>query len=161
MVISDVTKYKNKIMDELCSKPDILTLINNPNINPANPESMKKVNLFSFMKVPNTTTDVANYICFDFNARSSSYNDLYKNVTITMAAICHEDTIDTVYGNRHDVLGGVLLEAFNWSNILGLELELFSDVESILEKEYHARTLQFKNLTLNSLKNGVKINGIR
>jgi len=161
MVISDVTKYKNKIMDELCSKPDIVKLINNPEINPNNPEGMKNVNIFSYMRIPNTTTTVKNYICFDFNARSSTYNDLYKNVNISMSAICHEDDIKTVFGNRHDALGGLLLETFNWSNLLGFQLELYSDTESILEKEYHMRTLQFKNLVLNSVKNGVKMNGNR
>jgi len=161
MVISDVTKYKNKIMDKLCSIPDIVTLINNPDIDPNDPEGMKNVNLFSYIKIPNTTTTVKNYICFDFNARSSTFNDLYKNVTITMMAICHEDSINVLWGNRHDVLGGILLESFNWTNLLGLQLELTSDTEGLMEKDYHVRTLQFKNTTLNSLKNGVKVNGSR
>ena len=168
MVTSDVTKYKNKIMNKLCSIPDIVTLINNPDItqdNPDitqdNPDKLKDVNIFSYMKIPNTTMSVKNYICFDFNARSSSYNELYKNINITISSICHESEINTSWGNRHDVMGGVILENFNWSNFLGLELELYSDTESILEKEYHVRTLQFKNLALNSLKNGVKVNGVR
>lgn len=161
MVISDVIKYKNKIMNKLCSIPDIVTLINNPEITIANSDKLKDVNIFSYMKIPNAIISVKNYICFDFNARSSSYNDLYKNINISISAICHESEIKTVWGNRYDVLGGVILENFNWSNLLGLELELYSDTESILEREYHVRTLQFKNLALNSLKNGVKINGIR
>lgn len=113
------------------------------------------------MKIPNTTLEAKNYICFDFNARGSSYNDLYKNVTITIAAICHESEIKTMWGNRHDVLGGVILDVFNWSNVIGLELELISDTESILEEKYHVRTLKFTNLVLNSIKNGVKVNGFR
>lgn len=161
MVISDVTKYKNKITNKLCSISDVVTLINNPDITQDNSDKMKDVNIFSYMKIPNTTMSVKNYICFDFNAKSSNYNELYKNVNITIAAICHESEIKTVWGNRHDVIGGVILENFNWSNFLGLELELYSDTESILKEEYHVRTLQFKNLTLNSLKNGVKVNGTR
>lgn len=161
MIVSDVTKYKNKIMNKICSSPDIVTLINNPNITIDNSDEMKNVNAFSYMKIPNTSLAVKNYICFDFNAKSSSYNDLYKNVTINVACICHEGEINTMWGNRHDILGGVILETFNWSNILGLQLELVSDVENILEKEYHVRTLTFKNLTLNSIKNGVKVNGVK
>jgi hypothetical protein len=161
LVVSDVVKYKNKIMNKLCSIPDIVTLINNPEITQNNPDQMKNVNIFPYMKIPNITLSVKNYICFAFDARSSNYNDLYKNVNITISAICHESDIKTAWGNRYDVLGGVILESFNWSNFLGLELELYSDTESILEKEYHMRTLQFKNLTLNSLKNGVKVNGNR
>lgn len=161
MVISDVTKYKNKITNKLCSISDVVTLINNPDITQDNSDKMKDTHVFSYMKIPNTTMSVKNYICFDFNAKSSNYNELYKNINITIAAICHESEMKTVWGNRHDVMGGVILENFNWSNFIGLELELYSDTESILEKEYHVRTLQFKNLTLNSLKNGVKVNGVR
>jgi hypothetical protein len=161
MVVSDVTKYKNKIMNKLCSIPDIVTLVNNPDITLVNSDKMKNTNIFSYMKIPNTTLSVKNYICFDFNARSSNYNDLYKNVNITISVICHETDIMTAWGNRYDVIGGVIIDNFNWSNFLGFELELYSDTESILEKEYHMRTLQFKNITLNSLQNGVKINGSR
>ena len=161
MVISDVINYKNKITSKLCSIQDVVTLMNNPDITQDNSDKMKNTHIFSYMKIPNTIMSVKNYICFDFNAKSSNYNELYKNINITIAAICHESEIKTVWGNRHDVMGGVILENFNWSNFLGLELELYSDTESILEKEYHVRTLQFKNLTLNSLKNGVKVNGIR
>lgn len=161
MVVSDVTKYKTKIMNKLCSIPDVVTLINNPSITQENPDAMKNVNIFSYMKIPNTITTVKNYICFDFNARSSNYNDLYKNVNISISVICHESDIKTSWGNRHDILAGVILESLNWSNFLGLQLELYSDTEAILESDYHIRTLQFKNLILNSTPNGVKKNGIR
>lgn len=161
MIISDVIKYKNVIMGKLFSTPDIITLIDNRDISSDTPEKLINVNFFPYMKIPDATLKAKNYVCFDFNARSSNYNDLYKNVTITIGAICHESEISTAWGNRHDVLGGVLIELFNWSNILGLQLELISDTESILENNYHARTLQFKNLVLNSVKNGVKINGTR
>lgn len=159
MVISDVTKYKNKIMNKLCTIPDIITLINNPEINMSNADMMKNTHIFSYVRIPNTTVEAKNYICFDFSAASSRYNDAYKNININFVIICHESEINTVWGNRHDALGGVVLESFNWSNVLGLELELHSDTESILQNEYHVRTLQFKNLTLNSIKNGVKVNG--
>ena len=159
MVVSDVIKYKNKIISKLIDIPDIFTYIKNTDI--SKPSDMIYKNVFPYMKIPDTTTVVKNYICFDFNARSSNYNDLYKNINITISVICHESDIKTAYGCRHDVLGSIILENFNWSNFLGLELELYSDMESILEKEYHVRTLQFKNLVLNSLQNGVKRNGTR
>lgn len=159
MVISDNIIYKNKIMNKLCSIPDIVTLINNPKITTDNPEAMKKVNIFSRMRVPNTTIGVKNYICFNFNSRTDTRNKLFKNVVFDIAVICHEVEIDTVWGNRHDTMAGVITDVFNWSDFLGFELELVSDTESILEKEYYVRTLQFRNLTPNSLSNGVKMDG--
>jgi hypothetical protein len=159
MVISDVIKYKNKIMNKLLSINDVFTLINNTSLTDA--AQMKNVNIFPFMKVPDITTTVKNYICFDFNGKTSTKNNLYNNIFINIAVVCHEAEIKTSWGSRHDVLGGVIIDNFNWSNFLGLELELISDNESILSNSYHVRTLQFKNLTLNGLENGVKINGTR
>jgi hypothetical protein len=155
----DVITYKSVIMNELCSTPDIFTLIDNDKI--SQPDQMSDNNLFSYMKIPDTTLEVENYICFDVNARSSSYNDLYKNITINMAVVCHNHNIKAGMGNRHDLLGGVVIDILNFSNLLGLQLELVSDTETIWEKEYNVRLLQFKNLTLNSVRNGVRINGIR
>jgi hypothetical protein len=153
----DVTTYKSNIMGNLVGTPDVFTLIHNINI--TKPFDMVDRNIFSYMRIPDTTLTVKNYICFDFNAKSSSYNDLYKNVTINLAVVCHQDDIKYASGNRHDVLAGVIINKFNWSNLLGLQLELVSDTETIWEKEYHVRLLQFKNSTFNSLQNGVKING--
>lgn len=159
MVISDNITYKNKIMNKLCSIADIVTLINNPNINQNNPDKMRETHIFSRMKMPNTTLTAKNYICFDFNSKIYSRNEVLKNITIHIGIICHEDEINTIWGNRHDVLAGVITDAFNWSDFLGFELEQISDKEDILEKEYYARTLTFQNLAPNSLSNGVKMDG--
>ena len=159
MVVSDVMKYKSKIMAELISVPDIYTLINNKDISKGS--DMVNKNIFSYMKIPDTTTIVKNYICFDYNSVKSSVNDSFKNITINIGVICHESEIITPWGNRFDVLAGVLTESINWSNLLGFEVKLVSDKENIFENDYHGRTLQFKNVTFNSLKDGIKINGSR
>jgi hypothetical protein len=159
MTITDNTQYKSKIMDKIINTPDVVTLINNPAIISSQPDSMKNVNVFSRMKIPNTTLNVKNYICFNFNSRIHSANKVFKDIIFEIAIICHEDEVDIDGTNRHDLLAGVISEAFNWSKFLGFELELTSDTESILEKEYYCRTLQFRNLTPNSLSNGEKMDG--
>lgn len=159
MVASDVMEYKSKIMARLISIPDVYMLINNSDITKAS--DMINKNLFSYMWIPDTTTTVKNYICFDYNSTKSSINESFKNVTINIGVICPKSEIITPWGNRFDVLAGVLIESINWSNFLGFELELVSDKENIFENNYHGRMLQFKNLSFNSLKNGVKVNGTR
>lgn len=154
MVISDVVKYKQKIMSKLISIQDVFTLVNNKDI--TLPSQMPNVNIFPYMKIPNTATSVKNYICYDYNSRILSNNSSFKNVIINIAVISHESDISCPWGNRHDVLAGVLIDAFNWSDFLGFTLELIADNESILEKEYHVRTLQFRNVATNSINSGVK-----
>lgn len=156
MVISDVVKYKNKIMNKICSIPEILELINNPEISPENPDDMKNVNVFSRMKIPNIATNVKNYICFDYNEKTDTYNKTFKNVIINIGIVCHEDDIVTDYGNRHDVIAGVIEEYLNWSDFLGYVLELVSNTESILNNTYHVRTLVFKNVATNNINSGVR-----
>jgi hypothetical protein len=146
---SEVIEYKRKIINQLVSIPEIYNFISNTEI--TNPAQMVNKNIFSYMRVPDSTTTVKNYICFDYNSKKSNRNSAFKNCTINLGIICHEDTISTNYGNRHDVLGGIVLNSFNWTNILGFELELVSDTEAILENKYHVRTLQFVNLTTNNL----------
>lgn len=159
MIKSDATQYKSKIMGNIITNSDVFELINNPEI--TKPPQMKDKNVFSRMRFPNTTISVKNYICFDFNAKISRTNDVYENVTINIAIVCHEKTINCGSGNRHDELANVIADIFNWSNILGLQVKLISDTETIWEKEYHVRILQFTNIALNSVRNGVKINGTR
>lgn len=149
MVISDNIVYKNKIMNKLISIPDIFTLINNNNITES--DQMKDENIFSTMRVPKTSLLVKNYICFDFNSRIHTRNEVLKDIIINVGVICHESELKTVFGNRHDVISGVIEDAFNGSDFLGFELSLVSDLESLLDSDYHVRTLQFKNLARNNL----------
>lgn len=153
----DVIDYKMKIAGRLIELPNIITLLNNEEIIYA--DELINNNIFSYMKVPKTTMKAKNYICFDYNSKIFTRNEVLKSAIINIGIICHEDDIHTHYGNRHDVIAGVIIDDFNWSKFLGFELELVSDCESILEKDYHVRTLQFKNLTPNSLSNGVKMDG--
>lgn len=148
---SEVIDYKRKITSKLVSIPEVYQFINNTEITKA--AQMVNTNIFSYMKIPNSTTTVKNYICFDYNSKQSNKNSVFKTCTVNMGIICHEDTINTNYGNRHDVLGGIIMNSFNWTNILGFDLELISDTEAILEDKYHVRTLQFVNLTTNNLCN--------
>lgn len=149
MVISDIIICKNKIMNELISIEDVYKMINNKDI--SSPDKMKEVNIFSRMKVPNTTLKAKNYICFNYSEKILNANKVLKNIFINIAVVCHESEIITPYGNRHDLLGGIVLDAFNWSDFLGFQLELIGDDEGIINNEYYSRTLQFKNIAKNDI----------
>jgi hypothetical protein len=148
---SEVIDYKRKIINKLVSIPEVYDFINNTEITKA--AQMVNKNIFSYMRIPDSTITVKNYICFDFNSKKLNKNSVFKTCTVNMGIICHHDTIETVYGNRHDVLGGIIINSLNWTNILGFDLELISDTEAILAEKYHVRTLQFVNLTTNNLCN--------
>ena len=58
----------------------------------------------------------------------------------------------TEYGiSRHDLLGYLVRDIFNWSNLFGLQFKLITNKESAVDSDYYCRTLQFKAEKLNML----------
>jgi hypothetical protein len=153
LVITDVIKDKNKVMNKILSIPDIFTYIHNTDLTDAS--QMKDVNIFSRIRVPGTVTTVKNYICFKYSSKVDSYNKSFKNVYITFLVVSDEADIKTSYGNRHDVLSSIIINEFSWSDFLGFTLELTSDTEES-QGNYNTRTLTFTNTATNSLNSGVR-----
>ncbi len=72
------------------------------------------------------------------------------------------DIIDPDTGlARHDLIGSIIRERFNWSNIFGTQVKLVSNKESVTDNNYITRTMIFQGLTPNSIvrtdKNGTRI----
>lgn len=143
-------------MKKLVYIPDMLPIINNPEIKEV--EKLRNVNIFSRIKIPDTTKDSKNYVCFNFNSRIWGRNKDLKQISFDVVIMCHESNINTKYGNRHDVLAGMIAEDFSWSRFLGFELELMSDIES-QSNNFYTRTLTFQNLSQNNLTSGGKLDG--
>ena len=58
----------------------------------------------------------------------------------------------TEYGiSRHDLLGYLIRDDFNWTNLFGLQFKLITNKESYVDSDYYCRTLQFKAEKPNSL----------
>ena len=59
---------------------------------------------------------------------------------------------------RHDLIGALILDMFNWSNLFTDQIHCVSDVPSITDNDYVTRTIIFEQLTDNNLvktRNGV------
>ena len=50
-----------------------------------------------------------------------------------------------------DLIGNIIRDKINWSNIFGLQCKLISDKESVTDTEYATRKLIFQQTTLNSI----------
>ena len=48
---------------------------------------------------------------------------------------------------------------FNWSNLLGLQLKLVYNKESVTDTDFYVRTLKFEATKTNSLQKAVMTNG--
>lgn len=155
-----IIKSKRIIKKKLYSDPDVIETLNNPELNPSEPDTFLDINIFDYIRIPGTTTDTKNFICFDIrqqavNERNSHLKDMYYIFTVFV----YQDNIKTPYGtSRHDLLSYLIRDIFNYSNLFGSQLVEISDVPGIAEGYYSSRTLTFKAIQPGALNKAVRTN---
>lgn len=149
MLDSDISKSKRKIISTLIENNDIVTALGADDIDDR--YSLTYTHLFPYLRVPNTQIETGSYILVSISVpRVSTKNNAYKMMEITICVVTHQDHMQTIYNaNRNDLLAGIIIEEFNWSDILGFEMELRSDTESLLNETYHLREIKFNALAKN------------
>ena len=152
-VQDDIITMKRLIKQKLISDPDILEALHNPDIDLDSPDEFLDNNIFGFIRIPQTQDTVRNYICFLVeDIEDSQYNTHMKVQYIQFNCICHLDDIKTEYGiDRHDLLGYIIRDTFNWTNMFGLQFKLIYNKESVVDSDYYCRTLKFEAVKPNSL----------
>ena len=119
---------------------------NNPVIDLDSPDEFLDHNIYDFIRIPTSQDTVRNFICFTVDdIEENRFNEVIKTQYIQFHAICHLDDMKTGYGiSRHDLLGYLIRDIFNWTNIFGLQFKLITNKESTVDSDYYCRTLQFK-----------------
>jgi hypothetical protein len=152
-VNDDIIEMKRLIKQTLIADTDILEVLNNPKIDIDSPDEFLDTNIFGFIRIPTTQDTVRNFICFTIDdIEDHSFNEVMKIQNITFSAICHLSDMKTEYGiDRHDLLGYLIRDTFNWSNLFGLQFKLIYNKESTVDSDYYCRTLKFEAVKTNSL----------
>lgn len=156
-VDDDIVEIKRAIKRILISDPDILEALNNPNIPIDSPDEFLDNNIFGYLRVPKVQDTVRNFICFtveDVEPRRNAIdsNVVIKKQQIIINVICHLDDMTTEYGiDRHDLLGYLIRDTFNWTNEFGLQFHLLYNKERTVDGDYFCRTLSFQAQKLHSL----------
>lgn len=110
-------------------------------------------NIRPFLFIPDTQTEVKNYICYQVSFQDTvRYQPGLKDTFITFTIFVHgNDRMDKLTGiPRHDLIASIIRERFAWSNIFGMQTYLISNKESMVDNNYVARTLVFQLTDLNS-----------
>lgn len=149
----DIASKKRKIKQTLISDPDILEALHNPDIPLDSPDEFLDVNIYGFIRIPQTQDTARNFICFAIDdIEDHEFNTHFKRQQITFACICHLDEMQTKYGvDRHDLLAYLIRDTFNWTNMFGLQFKLVYNKESTMDSDYYCRTLKFVSEVPNSL----------
>lgn len=111
-------------------------------------------NIRPYLFIPNTQTDVKNYVCYQVSFDElPRYQNMQKYTEITFNIFVNgEDRTDKLTGiPRHDLIASIIREKFNWSNIFGMQTHLISSKESVTDNNYLVRTLIFQITDVNSI----------
>lgn len=160
-VDDDIIEMKRLIKQKLIADPDILEALHNTNIDLDSPDEFLDANIFGFIRIPQTQDTVRNFICFTVSDVENRYqsNEVMKTQYIQFNAICHLEDMKTEYGmDRHDLIGFLIRDIFNWTNDFGLQFKLISNEESAVDSDYYCRILKFKAEKLNSLNKATRSN---
>lgn len=152
-VQDDIIEMKRLIKQKLISDTDILEALHNTDIDIDSPDEFLDNNIYGFIRIPTTQDTVRNFICFTVDdIEDHQYNTHMKIQYIQFNCICHLDDMKTEYGiDRHDLLGYLVRDVFNWTNDFGLQFKLVYNKESTIDSDYYCRTLKFEATVPNSL----------
>lgn len=152
-VKDDIIEIKRLIKQKLIADTDILEALDNPDIDIDSPDEFLDNNIYGFIRIPTTQDTVRNFICFTVDdIEENRFNEVMKAQYIQFSCICHLDSMKTDYGiDRHDLLGYLIRDIFNWTNDFGLQFKLIYNKESTIDSDYYCRTLKFEATKTNSL----------
>lgn len=157
----DNIRFKEIIKQKLLNNQKIIHVIHNTNLNEDEPDAYFGINIKPFILLPEVQDEPMNYICFktEFEA-SSRENEIKKYERVTFLILCDGKTlIDDETGiARHDLLGSIIREEFNYSNCFGSQAVLIADKESTTDSNYATRTLTFSIVTTKNIlktENGI------
>lgn len=155
---------KNEIKRQLLSDRKILHALNIDGLSPDSPRDYYGKYILPYYIIPDTQTEPKNYICYETSFETlDRYNDILKIQRIIFYVLCCAKTssvIDTYTDvARHDLIGSLIIDRFNYTNLFGMQIHLASDQARPVDNHFTARTLVFEQTTHNSItKNGVVIN---
>lgn len=160
---SDDIRIKEGIKKILLNNRFIIHVLNNKELeeSDAEPDDYYNVNILPFYQISPTQHNVQNFLCYEVSYNElNRYNKQVKTLQIIFHILCEQkNVIDKDTGiARHDLLAALIQDQFDWTNYWGNKLYLVSDVASVVDTDYAARTLTFEMQTDNNLvktKDGV------
>ena len=150
----DIIRKKRIIGQMLYNDPDIIEVLDNPELDPSCPEEYMYTNIYPFIRIPGTQDTSRSYITFMLDdMEPSQFNKAMKSQFLKVVIFVHKDLVKTKWGaDRHDLLAYLVKDIFHLSNSLGLQATLSSNREGVTDTDYCTRTLQFEITTPNSVQ---------
>ena len=155
----DVEIYKYKIMQMLTEDADLISTLNNKELDGHKGDDYRFVNIFNFLKIPDTQSTVKNIVCFEVNdVEQPRYTNGLMKKYLVFRTVSHEDDVQTDYGMaRQDLLALIIKNKFDWSQVFGMHIEKVQDYGKITENGYYYREFIYETIASNNLVNRGKV----
>lgn len=166
-IVKDLLKFKDHIDDDdirfkeivkqkLLNNEKIIYVLNNKELQESEAEADEYfgVNILPYYMVSPTQSNVQNYICYEISFdEEARYNNKIKYGQIIFYILCEQkNNVEVNTGiARHDLLGALLQEEFNWSNCFGNQIHCVSNRPNVVDNNYNSRVLIFEGQFPNSL----------
>lgn len=151
----EIKEYRNKILVEICNSEKLIRLLGLEN--EEYPEEILPYKyVFPHEYIPDTITKTDRFINFEISATIDSRNNVFKDLTIYIFVVGHEDVVrDKKYGGLwYDTATCELDNIFCENNILGVgETILVSNVPYCPQQKFKGRLLKF---VVKDFNNGIK-----
>ena len=174
----DVIRFKQKIKEKLLKCPELLYALNNTELESElfNPDGTINAeydengiiiplgewyryfpyNIRPYIFITETQAFTDNFLCYTVGFREiPRYNEVEYYIQVIFTILCSsapEQAVDSLTGqSRADLIGAILREKFNWSNIFGLQCKIVSNQEDIKDTNYISRTLILESTRPNGI----------
>ena len=159
----DEIRVKEQIKQQLLNNKYIIHVLNNKELEDADasPDEYFGINILPTYMIAPTQTNVQNFICYTVGFRDERrYASEVKVLQITFVILSEQKNLidkETSLA-RTDLLGALIQDQINWTNIFGRKVHIVRNEESVVDTNYACRTIILEIDTDNNLvktRNGI------
>ncbi len=145
MLLDEFFDYKNKLMEDLLTNTEIVSLLKDDDCTINAPEDLAYKQIFPYEYIPDTVEHGLTFICYDVDVQRS-INKTYLLPTIYIWVFSHKSKMRLPEGGvRVDKLASEIAKAINGSRYYGLgELNLYSSRRFAPVADYQGKVLTFQ-----------------
>lgn len=151
MQLSEFFDYKNKLMEDLLTNPEVVKLLDD-SVEMRNASSLAYTHVFPYEYIPDTVEHAKTFICFDVDVQES-INKTFLLPTLYIWVFSHKSKLRLREGGvQTDKLVSEIAKSINGSRFYGLgELDLYSVKRFTPVTDYQGKVMTFHAKEFNRL----------
>ena len=156
MQLQDFFDYKNKLMEDLLTSQEVVSLLNEK-ILMQNADELAYKQVFPYEYIPETVQEGKTFICFDVDILES-YNKTFLLPVLYIWVFTHKSLLRLPEGGvRTDKLCSEICKLINGSKKYSLgELNLYSTKRFAIATDMQGKVMSFRGKEINRLYDGTK-----